>query len=323
MSKSGGVLIVGAGWIGRQVGLRMALCGIEVHLVDRAPAVCQAAEAWMQSVAESYQSAIAADLANARTGNPTGAPATLPDASGQANGASRWPDITHASMSTWRSRMQFHQGLESVPEELTVVLECVPEQITLKRRVLREISQRFPPPVIMASNSSYFTPTTLAQFVRAPERFAHWHFHVPLHHASIVDIVGTPQTEAWVLDTLEQLTLDMVQSPLRLRREHPGYVFNWLLQSLLRSALELAAHDVADIQDIDRAWRTVTGMPLGPFAMMDNIGLDVIEQVLANARWHDAPPVPIEQLLAILREPIEQGRLGVKSGQGFYDHRQQ
>lgn len=317
------MLIVGAGWIGRQVGLRMAICGLQVSFVDRAPAVLEAARAWMQSSASYYMKSIldrfscvdplqnSAGATNAALGI---------DSSALTESADRMREPTRDSASSWESRVTFDQSPSALIDRVQVVLECVPEQITLKRRILREFSREFPKSTIIASNSSYFTPSALAKFVEAPERFAHWHFHVPLHRSSIVDISGHPETAPWVLERLQSLTKHIDQYPLRLRHEHPGYVFNWLLQSLLRSALELAARDVVDIADIDRAWKAVSGMPVGPFAMMDNIGLDVIEQVLANARWDEAQPVAIDKLLAILREPIAQGHLGVKTGRGFYEH---
>jgi 3-hydroxybutyryl-CoA dehydrogenase len=316
LSEAHEVLIVGAGWIGRQVGLRMAICGLHVSFVDRMPEVLQAARTWMQASADHYITSIldrvtSVDSKNDSTSLTKSAPPIRPD---------RGLELSREAASSWESRVSFEQSASALVGRAQVVLECVPEQITLKRRILREFSRQFPNPTIIASNSSYFTPSTLAKFVEAPERFAHWHFHVPLHRSSIVDISGHPGTEPWVLERLQSLTEHIDQYALRLRHEHPGYVFNWLLQSLLRSALELAARDVVDIADIDRAWKAVSGMPIGPFAMMDNIGLDVIEQVLANARWDEAQPVAIEKLLAILREPIARGDLGVKTGRGFYEH---
>lgn len=309
------VLIIGAGWIGRQVGLRMAICGLDVTFIDRVPAVLDDAQRWMQTQSPRYMETILADAAKRAADASTDC--ALPD--GRRLKSPNIP-ITQAAASQWASRISFASSLDLVGESVSVVLECVPEQITLKRRILRDVSSRFPKTTIIASNSSYFTPSALAQFVESPERFANWHFHVPLDRSSIVDISGSPQTEGWVLDRLQGLTEQIDQYPLRLRHEHPGYVFNWLLQSLLRSALELVAADVVDIADIDRAWKAVSGMPIGPFAMMDSIGLDVIEQVLANARWDDAEPVAINKLLAILRDPIAQGHLGVKTGRGFYVH---
>lgn len=277
------VLIVGAGWVGRQIAARMAQHGVHVWLFDRNRAVCEQSLQWMCSiVSDPIESS---------------SPAVITD---------------------WLTRVQIADQL-FVPD-VELVIESVPEQISLKRRVLSEISDLYPPPTILTSNSSYFTPTMLSRFVVAPERFAHFHFHVPVQHESVTDIVGCDATDPEVIDRLCELSRRIGQAPLRLRHEQPGYVFNWLLQSLLRASLELVAKDVTDPAEIDRSWKAVTNMPLGPFGMMDRIGLDVIEQVLSNARWADADDVSLDRLIEVLQGPLRQGNLGVKTGKGFYDY---
>jgi 3-hydroxybutyryl-CoA dehydrogenase len=287
------VLIVGAGWVGRQVAARLARYGVMVWLVDRHSQVVESALEWIKQQAVLEKS----------ISTETPPPATQP------NETACWTERVHVSTSLRAVR-------ESV--EIDLILESIPEQLSLKKRVLREVSALFPPPTLIVSNSSYFVPSLLCGFVSHPSRFAHWHFHVPVLRDSVVDIVGCSETDPAVLECLQKLTERIGQSPLRLRREHPGYIFNWLLQSVLRSALELAALDVADPSDIDKSWTAVTGMPLGPFAMMDRIGLDVIEQVLSNARWGEPPEVSVEQLLALLAQHTARGELGEKSGVGFY-----
>ncbi len=273
------VLVLGAGWVGRQVAARMARYGVTVWLVDRQTDVCQAALAWMQQLDHF-------------------------DADPQ------WLQRVHIAGSI--------QELSASEQSIDLVLESVPEQLSLKKRVLRQASELFSAPTIIASNSSYFVPSVLSEFVADSSRFAHWHFHIPVLNDSVVDIVGCEATNKEVLDRLQELTLRIGQIPLMLRREHPGYVFNWLLQSVLKSALELAALDVADPIDIDRSWTAVTGMPLGPFAIMDRIGLDVIEQVLSNSRWAEPTTVPVDELLALLSQHTSQGEFGEKTGRGFY-----
>jgi len=279
------VLILGAGWVGQQTAARLARFGLSVWLADRSPQACTAAVEWMREL-----------------------PEFAPDPS-------------------WIERVRISPGVQEhyatgVPVDL--VIESVPEQVSLKKRVLRKLSATFPAPTIIVSNSSYFVPSMLSGYVSQPERFAHLHFHVPVLEDSVVDIVGCAETDPQVIERLRCFTLRIGQQPLILRREHPGYIFNWLLQSVLRSALELAALDVADPVDIDKSWTAVTGMPLGPFGMMDRIGLDVIEQVLSNARWADASEteVPIEELLKLLAAHTAAGELGVKSKRGFYDYTQ-
>ena len=277
------VLIVGAGWVGRQIAARMAQHGVNVWLFDRKRAVCEHALEWIRSIV------------------------------GQ-----RIESSSPAVIADWISKIQIAEQI-CVPD-MDLVIESVPEQISLKKRVLGEISERYPPPVIIASNSSYFTPKMLSRFVEAPERFAHFHFHVPVQQESVADIVGCDATQTQVIDQLCELSLRIGQPPLRLRHENPGYVFNWLLQSLLRASLELVAKDITEPAEIDRSWRAVTNMPLGPFGIMDRIGLDVIEQVLSNARWAESDDVSLDRLIAVLQGPLRQGNLGVKTGKGFYDY---
>jgi 3-hydroxybutyryl-CoA dehydrogenase len=279
------VLILGAGWVGRQTAARLARFGLTVWLADRDPQVCAGAVQWMRELPE-----FPAD--------PT------------------WVERVHIAAGL--------QELRAAGEPINLIIESVPEQVSLKKRVLREVSGVFPAPTIIVSNSSYFVPSMLSGYVSQPSRFAHLHFHVPVLEDSVVDIVGCAATDPVVIEQLRELTVRIGQIPLLLRREHPGYIFNWLLQSVLRSALELVELDVADPVDIDKSWTAVTGMPLGPFGIMDRIGLDVIEQVLSNARWADsaATEVPIEQLLKLLAKHTSAGELGVKSKRGFYDYSQ-
>ncbi len=297
-SRIGNVLILGAGWVGRQVAARFAQHGVNVWLVDRSSEISEDALQWMHGLSKNEANASAADEPSRST--------------------SDWLARVHTAPTL--GELAKAPGLAAeLPIEL--VLECVPEQISLKKRVLRQVSRLFPAPVLIASNSSYFVPSNLAEFVESPERFAHMHFHVPVLEDSIADIVGCTTTAPETLERLMDLSRRVGQEPLLLRHEHPGYIFNWLLQALLRAALELAALDVADLEDIDKSWRAASGMPLGPFEFMDRIGLDVVEQVLANARWAVPPSVDSERLLELLAQHTRQGHLGIKTGRGFYEHK--
>ena len=278
------VMIVGAGWVGRQIGARMAQHGVRVWLFDRYPAVAEQALLWMQSI---VHEAI--------------------ESSSQHVTRDWLPNVAIAE--------------EISQPDVQLVIESVPEQLSLKKRVLSEIALNHPAPTLIASNSSYFTPSILSKFVSSPERFAHFHFHVPVQHESVADIVGSEATDSTVIDRLAELSFRIGQAPLMLRRENPGYVFNWLLQALLRASLELVAKDVVDPVDVDRSWKAVTNMPLGPFGIMDRIGLDVIEQVLSNARWAENDSVSLDRLIEVLQDPLSQGHLGFKTQQGFYDYR--
>lgn len=317
MSQIQRVLIVGAGWVGRQIAAKIAASNIDVALVDRSSEVVQEAIEWVSrcTKADDPLNLHASDSLSHSTRPNHLHPAAI----------SQQSDVTHKP--DWIKRVIALAPLTEISRESLakwqpdLALECVSEQLSLKKRVLRRLSELVSDDCIIASNSSYFVPSVLCQFVERPERFAHLHFHVPVLRETVADIVGCQQTSAQVLESLSEFSRRMGQYPLMLRHEHPGYVFNWLLQAVLKAALELVANDVVDAADVDRSWKSVTGMPLGPFGMMDQIGIDVIDQVLSNARW--APPLSVsdQQLLDVIRPLIQQGKLGVKSGAGFYDYR--
>lgn len=276
-------MIVGSGWVGRQIAARIAMHGMHAYLVDRSLALCNEALRWVHALGDPA-SQEGHDLA-ARV----------------------------HSLGTLKESL-------AAPPQVQLIIECAPEQVSIKRRILSEVSEQFASDVIIASNSSYFVPSMLAQYVHLPNRFANLHFHVPVLHDSICDIVGCEQTEDSVTLRLRDFVLRLGLEPLVLRHEHPGYVFNWLLQSVLKAALELVAQDVVDPEDVDKAWTTITGMQQGPFGIMDKIGLDVIEQVLSNSRWVNSQPVSIENLLQVIKPLTSSGKLGVKSLQGFYSY---
>lgn len=101
--------------------------------------------------------------------------------------------------------------------------------------------------------------------------------------------------------------------------ENPGYVFDWLLRSLLQSALQLHAKEVAKPEEIDFAWKQVTGMDLGPFGIMDQIGIDLIHQTMSAARFVDGDEI-WQPLIDKLQPLIDAQKLGVKTGGGFYNY---
>ncbi len=247
------LLIVGAGWTGRQIAAQAAAHGVTVFLQDRDVAITADALRWV------------GEHLKARRADGT------------------WPYI-QVEQCHARVGVLTKEELSKAPP-IDLVLECVVEQIAIKRRVLKELSAFFHAPTIIASNSSYFVPSMLAHYVLEPDRFLHLHFHVPIWISTLVDIVPCSQTSDAHLLRVEQFAKSIGQFPLVERKENPGYVFNWLLQAWLKAALQLVQREVATPDQVDFVWRQLSGMKVGPFATMDHIGIDVIHQVLSNARW--------------------------------------
>lgn len=279
------ILVVGAGWVGRQIAMTMAASGCHVIMCDRDASIVKQAIEWTRSQASR--------LVEAGT----------------------WTDQQRTTSTELLTGTISKNRIATSPD---LVLECVPEQASLKKRVLRELGKEFGDHVIIASNSSYFVPSMFQTAIRFPERFAHYHFHVPVFITKAVDIMPWSGTNPIVVERLTEFSLRIGQKPLLCRSEHPGYVFNWLLQALLKAAMELAQQGVADPDEIDQRWMDLTGMTRGPFWIMDQIGLDVTQQVLQNGRF--AKPIATEALIKFLEPYVAAGKLGQKSGEGFFSY---
>jgi 3-hydroxybutyryl-CoA dehydrogenase len=287
------VAIVGAGWTGRQIAGQMAAFGVGVTLIDSVRSALEASRDWILAQRPRFC----------------------------AEGF--WPEIGESLLD---SRLRFaipsdplskqFEDPEGVPD---LLLESAPEQASLKRRILRNYSMVLPPSTMIASNSSYFTPSTFSPHIVAPERFAHFHFHVPIWRATIVDIASAPETGQETRDRLIDLAVRIGQTPIVNRVENTGYVFNFMLKGLLQSALQLFDRGVVSPDEIDLAWRKATGMPVGPFGIMDQIGLDIMQQTMSNARFVDGDEV-WGPLLEHVKKLVDQGKLGVKTGSGFFEY---
>ena len=196
--------------------------------------------------------------------------------------------------------------------EADFVNESVTEDPELKKEVWADFGPRCPEQAVLTTNTSYLLPSMFAEASGRPERFCAFHFH-DVFTANVVDIMPHPGTEEWIVDLLKELGLKLNQTPIVLQRESPGYVFNAMLMALLGAAGALVTYDVASIHDVDRAWMGNFKMDRGPFGVMDTVGLDTAWHVV-KARQDEKS----QRFARLLRSYVEQDKLGVKSGEGFY-----
>ena len=307
------VVILGAGWTGRQIAGQMLTHGIQVILCDESSGALNTSKSWILSNLKSFS--------QEKYWPPTSETAV------ETRLQLVHPDVIFSPQKVIRNENNITEAHRSVDLSfggfdkslVDLVLECIPEQVALKRRVLKLASELYPETTVIASNSSYFVPSTFSKHIVAPERFAHFHFHVPVWKATIVDVAAGPLTSEQTLQRLETLANSIGQTPLVQRRENSGYVFNAMLKSVLQSALQLFEQGIAQPDQIDLAWTKATGMPVGPFGMMDQIGLDILYQTMSNARFVDGDDVWMP-LIAILQPYIDAGQVGVKTGQGFFKY---
>jgi 3-hydroxybutyryl-CoA dehydrogenase len=162
-------------------------------------------------------------------------------------------------------------------------------------------------------------PSMFAGVTGRPAQFAALHFHQVVWESNVVDIMPHPGTDPETVVLLKAFAQRIGQIPIVLQKEHYGYVFNSMLSALNRAAISLAANQVASIEDIDRAWMGVMKTPIGPMGILDLIGLKTAWDI--TDYWAGTLDDPeLQKNAAFLKQYVDQGHLGVKTGRGFYSY---
>jgi 3-hydroxybutyryl-CoA dehydrogenase len=276
--------ILGAGTMGRGIAQVAALGGFETRLYDAFPEAAESAavklrEALAKGAARGRWSDAEADAASNRIG--------------PAHGAG---DLA---------------GCE-------LLIEAAPEDLDLKRKLFAEVAEVCGPETILASNTSSLRVSDIAAGVPHPERMVGMHFFNPPVLMKLVEVVAAERSSTRALRATTEVAMAMGRTPIR-AKDTPGFVANRLARPFSLESLRMLSDGVADAATIDRVVRLGGGFRMGPFELIDLIGLDVNLTIARSffaqsgepERWR---PSPIQERL------VEQGKLGRKSGQGYYPY---
>jgi 3-hydroxybutyryl-CoA dehydrogenase len=213
-------------------------------------------------------------------------------------------------------RVSTEADIADAVRDAWLVVEAIPERLDLKKQVFGELDELAAADAILASNSSSYASRLFLDKVHNPERVLNIHFYMPPTQAA-VDVMSCGQTARAVIDFVMSTLPEFGLYPFEARRESTGFIFNRVWAAVKREALEVVAEGVATPQEVDRMWQVNTGSAAGPFRLMDQVGLDVVLDIEEHycAEHPEYPEGPRK----VLRTYVEQGRLGVKSGAGFYD----
>lgn len=195
-----------------------------------------------------------------------------------------------------------------------IISESVTEELPLKSQVWTQFSALAPAKTIFTTNTSYLLPSMLVDSVDRPALFCAFHFH-DVFYSKVVDIMPHPGTSEEVVTLLEDFGRALKQVPVIVRKENPGYVFNYMLMAVIGAAGKLRTKEVASIEDIDKSWMVNFHMPMGPFGILDSIGLDTAWHVT-----HNLEDAGSQAFAALLKTYIDAGKLGEKTGEGFYKY---
>jgi 3-hydroxybutyryl-CoA dehydrogenase len=282
----GRLLVVGAGTMGAQIAQQAALHRIDVALVDVNPEVLERAmtsnRQWLDRRVEKGK--LDRDEADAA-----------------AHGVTAMSDLaTAAAGSAW-------------------AIEAVVEVASVKREVFAALDAHLPAEAGIATNSSNIVVSRLADATRRPELCCNMHFFHPVLVMDLCEVVRGPQTSDETCARAVAWSRAMGRTPIVVTKEIDGFIVNRILGSASREAFSMLQAGVASAEDIDVAVRKGLNWPMGPFQLADFSGLDTVLTIRRDRMERDNAPGDVATV-AILERMVTAGRLGRKSGRGFYDY---
>jgi len=275
------VCVLGAGTLGSRVALQSALSGFEVTIYDIHPKALENSKKTMHKIIQQLSKASGLES----------------DAGISAIESITFTDDPHVAVA-----------------DADIINESVLEDIKVKNEVWDLFGKIAPEKTIFTTNTSFLLPSMFADISGYPKKFCALHFH-DVFYAKVVDIMPHPGTDEKLIPILMEFGKALEQVPVLVKKENPGYIFNSMLMAFIGAAGKLLTGEVASIEDIDKSWMVNFRMPSGPFGILDNIGLDTAWHVT-----HKMPDKASQAFAALLKKYIDAGKLGEKTGEGFYTY---
>lgn len=198
------------------------------------------------------------------------------------------------------------------------VIEAISEEQSVKEHLFRELSQVCSDEAILATNTSSIPITEIAAAVTNPARFVGIHFFNPVHRMKLVEVVRGILTSDHTVSLSREFAESLGKETVVVNKDTAGFIVNRINGMAFLEALRLLERGVASVEDIDKAMRLGLGYPLGPFELMDMVGLDIV--VKARMGVYEETRDPSHYPPVTLRRKVKAGYLGRKSGKGFYDY---
>lgn len=210
-----------------------------------------------------------------------------------------------------------HIDIPSGVKNVGLVIEAATENLKLKLQVFKQLDANCSETTILATNTSSISITQIAAEVSHPERVIGMHFMNPVPVMKLVEIIRGYNTSNKVTNTIMKLSLDLEKVPVEVN-DYPGFVANRILMPMINEAIETLYNKVAGVYEIDTVMRLGMAHPMGPLQLADFIGLDVCHSIMEvmyngfkNPKYAPSP---------LLSNMVMAGKLGIKSGEGFYDY---
>lgn len=217
--------------------------------------------------------------------------------------------------------MVFELDLSKAVSDADIVIEALAEDPIQKIEFYKKLAPILPNNTILCTNSSSLLPSQFAEYTGAPKRYLALHFANNVWRHNTAEIMGHAGTEKKYYDMVVDFAKGIGMIPLLLKKEQAGYILNSMLIPFLSSAEMLYALDVADPETIDKTWMLGTGAPVGPFRILDIVGLTTAYNITMMKPDAKNPDTLAGKIAIMLKKYLDEGKTGINAGEGFYKYK--
>ncbi|HEY9570204.1 MAG TPA: 3-hydroxyacyl-CoA dehydrogenase [Metalysinibacillus sp.] len=281
------VTVAGSGVLGSQIAYQSAFHGFDVTVYDITNEALETAKTRIQSLKPLYQADIGA---------------------------------TEDQVNEAYARLHFESDLAKAVADADLVIEAIPEVVSIKTTFYTQLGEVAPAKTIFATNSSTLLPSQFAEATGRPAKFLALHFANTIWKNNTAEVMKHEGTDEAIFNEIIDFAKAIGMVALPLYKEQPGYILNSLLVPFLDAAEMLLVKEVADPETIDKTWMIATGAPLGPFAILDIVGINTAYNIV-QAKAAATSDTTLEQLATMLKTNyIDKNKLGRATGEGFYKY---
>ncbi|MCF4100949.1 3-hydroxybutyryl-CoA dehydrogenase [Gillisia sp. M10.2A] len=278
------IAVIGAGTMGNGIAHTFAQFGYKVHLIDISK---ESLQKGLDTITKNLDRMVAKEK------------------------------ISEADKKETLANIKTFIDIPSGVKNVDLIVEAATENVNLKLKIFEQLDNNCGKDVILASNTSSISITQIAAAVSNPERVIGMHFMNPVPVMKLVEIIRGYNTSDKVTNTIMKLSEKLNKVPVEVN-DYPGFVANRILMPMINEAIETLYNGVAGVYEIDTVMKLGMAHPMGPLQLADFIGLDVCHSILEvmyngfkNPKYAPCP---------LLTNMVRAGKLGVKSGEGFYDY---
>ncbi len=304
------VAVAGGGVLGSQIALQSAYKGFDVTMWLRSEGSIDRARPKLERLRGIYRQTLQA---------------MKTDPSAYCRGLADSPDVPPEQIDILIAKVDdaFNNIILTTSEQKAfgnadLVIEAIAEVIDEKEAFYTTLEDILPQHAILCTNSSTLLPSAMMGFTGRPDRFLALHFANNIWKNNTAEVMGTAKTSPESYQEVVAFAKAIGMIPLELKKEQPGYLLNSMLVPFLNSAEALLANGVADVETIDKAWTLGTGAPLGPFRILDIVGLTTAYNIVAASPAAKEEGSTAARIAALLKAKIDEGKTGINAGEGFY-----